>query len=65
MTPRTTTAEQRDRLIRNVLAVAATRGLPVTIATQLDRPVRIRDRETDHPVWVRLRDLRADDVRCD
>lgn len=65
MTPRSTTAEQRERLIRNVLAVAVTRGLPVTIATMLDQHVWIHDRETDHPVRVRVRDLRADDVRCD
>lgn len=61
----TTTDRQRDQLIRNVLRVAAERGLPVTVGTMLDAPVKIYDRETDYPVWVPLRSLRANDVRCD
>lgn len=58
-------ALQRECLIRNVLSLAATRGLLVTVGTMLEVPVRIHDRETDLPVTVRLRDVRHDDVRCD
>jgi hypothetical protein len=61
----TKTDVQRDRLIRNVLRVAAERGLLLTVGTMLDAPVRIHDRETDLPVWVPLRALRADDARAE
>jgi hypothetical protein len=64
MTP-TPTEKRRDQLIRNVLATAAARGMCVTLAACLDKPLRIRDRETDYPVNVRLRDVVRDDVRCD
>ena len=61
-----TTADRRtDTLIRNLLRVAAERGLPMTVGTLLDAPVRIHDRETDLPCVVRLRDLRADDARAE
>jgi len=56
---------QREALIRNVLAMAATRGLLVTLGTMLEAPVRIFDRATDQPVTVALRDVRPSDVRCD
>lgn len=61
----TKSAAQREALIRNVLAMAATRGLLVTLGTMLEAPVRVHDRETDYPVTMRLRDVTADDVRCD
>ena len=61
----TPTEKRRDQLIRNVLATAAARGLCVTLAACLDLNVRIRDRESDYPTTVRLRDVVRDDVRCD
>lgn len=56
---------QRETLVRNVIRMAAERGLLVTLGTMLDAPVRVRDRETDHVRVVRLRDVRADDVRAE
>ena len=56
---------RRDRLIRNILALAARKGLPLDIAVALQRPVRVYDPMTDLPVYVALRDVRADHVRCD
>ena len=60
-----TLQRQRQRLIANVLLHAANVGLPITLASVLDKPVRVRDPETDQPCVVRVRDLRADHVRCD
>lgn len=59
------TLQQRQQLIANVLATAAANGRPLVLANALDTPVRIRDRDTDCPRYVRLRDVRHDDVRCD
>jgi hypothetical protein len=60
-----TITAQRQNLIRNVLLHAANNGLPVTLAACLDKPVRVRCPITDLPIWVPLRSLRADHVRCD
>ena len=61
----TTTQRQRHQMIANVLQTARAHGLPVMLASWLDTKVRVHNAETDHPMWVRVRDLRADHVRCD
>ena len=60
----TTVQQQRLQLIRNVLATAAVHGLPVQLATFLATPVRVHHHETDLPVYVQVRDVTRDTVRC-
>ena len=61
----TTTVQRREALVRNVIRMAAERGLLVTLGTMLDAPVRIRDRETDYVRTVALRHVLPTDVRAE
>jgi hypothetical protein len=60
-----TSQQARQQLIANILNLAVDSGKPCIIAAQLDRPIRVCDPETDHPTYVRLRDITSQHVRCD